>query len=372
MNYVMMVRRAQTDDIAALLIEDDVVSEISPGFEALIPEIVERGRPYGDNAVQMFQNVGYYYLLPVPGLTLQERSDSLRLFNPYHDELGRFTTSPDARGALRAIGKAGVLHDPKMDGYKKSPMGSIIIKTRLNNQEQAISEVQKQRAFLEKNLSGFDGSARVVLGGWVPPFAAAYHNTWTNAIVIGKKHARPLGGQYSFSSHALMHELVHSRRGVNRSISVSECESSTDLIARRLTYKMYGHYTTRGYAPLVRRLGNYAMAINDNDRGKAWSYVNHVNLGTERVPESVWGRKYLKGDAWKAMVEDKEDYQLREEAQEELDKRIMMVYNLLDESRWDEAMALAKAIGNLDIVADVAETAAHVGIAFEVRKSVSK
>lgn len=373
MDYVLMKQVAGGDDVACLLIERELVSEVSDGFEELKGDILERGVPYDVSAMEMFLNSSYFYLLPaLNDIMLEEIEDGVRLFNPYHDAIGRFTSAKGARTIVGFVKAASGRR--KSQRHKRLARGGARgpVEARFRGADRAIAEVGKQRDFLERNLSGFDGSAKVVLGGRMPPLVAGRYNSLTRTVVVSKKRSKNLGKKFDYGTHALMHEQIHSRRGIKRAgQSKRTREASTELITRRMSHKMYGKYEKRGYSAPTRYLGNYAMRRSGGSRRRAWRYISDVHLGRQRVPDWVWLDKSLSfGSGWEQMVRDPDNYQLEEIQLQEVDDRVMIVYELLDEERWGAAMSLAKVIGDDALIEDVMETAAHDNYFFKTEGAI--
>jgi hypothetical protein len=299
-----------------------------------------------------------------------------------------------------AVGAGRILRGPRGSATYQPSAGSssrrVGFTTRTNERDRkrVRAELDKQEKFLKDNLSGFKGDAPIFMESYKPPLnimLQGYYNTRSHEISLGKGARRGLGKgkRGRVAEHTAIHEQVHSRSGLNRKGQTSTMrESSTELISRRLTHKMYGQYPRHFYAGPTSQLGNYAMQRSNGNVRSAWRYTNSVHRGTTTPPRWIYSDFRLKySNDWVKMVEYKGDVRLEEEADEMIelqqddiegdatatlkDRLEMYAYELMDQGKWAEAMTAALRHGDEGLVMSIAEAAAHEGIFFTDGKSVS-
>lgn len=175
------------------------------------------------------------------------------LFNPFHDEVGRFTTSSGGAGTFS-------------DAYKSS--------------KKRLSHVPDDMEYIE-----FDSEEEAIaeLGEFGKSGIAAYAN--------GKVYVTPGGKKYfsdnpDIAKYAMTHEVVHGRTrsggGILQPRSRSQMEfeeGSTDLISIALS----GKRSTMSYKKYGAGVANMARSVSKGNRKKAWEWIS---------------RKHYENDDW--------------------------------------------------------------------------
>jgi hypothetical protein len=102
---------------------------------------------------------------------------------------------------------------------------------------------------------------------------------------------------------------------------------------------LHGRYRNiSGYNTWVKALANYAMEKSGGDPKKAWQFVRAVNLGNRNDyggERMFYDRRYVRGRAWKQMIEWDGDIKLFVEL-EEADE--LTEEEKFDIMFWQEAM----------------------------------
>jgi hypothetical protein len=291
------------------------------------------------------------------------------LFNPYHDKFGRFDVSPKTAAANRFISSrflgfsrggvrefvAGRTSHVESAGksarsvtFKEGMLGRKWSEKRKTAMR---AELDRQEEFLKRNLvHGFKADAPITIRSLPFPIGLMIGGSYSpksHEIMLNKSYVNKLDKGDVVSVNTAIHEQIHSRSVPRWNEEVSgdifdnrvAVEASTEIISLRLTRQLHGRYRNiSGYNTWVKALGNYAMEKSGGDPKKAWQFVRAVNLGNRNDyggERMFYDRRYVRGRAWKQMIEWDGDIKLFVEL-EEADE--LTEEEKFDIMFWQEAM----------------------------------
>lgn len=313
-------------------------------------------------------------------LGIPDPQGHVELFNPYHDKAGRFTSAP-AGGVLGAavparvglFGSGKYEHEPgktdrEVKFHKEIPQEK---RTELR------AELDKQEAYLKKNVSGFDGEASIEFNKsrLFGAFMAGAYYPGQDRISLSHKWTEKNDIQ---AKQIMLHEQLHSRRTINYNAvfaNVQAHEAANELMTYRTSREMYGSYKEwSAYKYNARRLGNYAMRKYNGDTKKAWEFVNDMQRGQVYEAETWEAIAYMhtRGTEWKQMVEYKGKVKLEEvvmgvdlDSLPDEERFDIAFWEYIKRKDWDGAMKFAQDAKKPEYVAAVIDMAALHDITFE-------
>lgn len=285
----------QTDEAVALLFFLEVLMESiregaeflafdTGGKESVPPFPVEDGVAYID--AQMVENL-YMLVHSVAGLDGSSPGEAtaeaegffpISLFNPYHDELGRFTTG---------VG-GGAVGFAKAEGVVKDITSSMV---------EEFDGVDADKVHLHKTWPGFlvHTFGIPALGAYSPITKSTHISPKGLKAVEGGKEIDFFFGKYKevHPAHPVVHEILHSRaREGGKTIPVPGPsfrkfmpleleEGSTELLSRKFMRDHYGHQTKHTiYEDWSTTVADWAWHTSGGNANKAWGLVNNMHKNT--------------------------------------------------------------------------------------------
>jgi len=284
----------QTDEAIALLFFLEVLMEAvkdgaeflafdTDGKESVPPFPVEDGMAYID--AQMVKNL-YALIHSVVGKdvgaeeTMAEAEDffPISLFNPYHDELGRFATGTG--GGAAGFGKAEGIVNGITEAMTKEFDG-----------------VDADKVHLHKTWPGFliHTFGIPALGAYSPITKSTHISPKGLKALEGGKEIEFFFGKYKevHPAHPVVHEILHARTregdktipmpgpSFRKFMPLELEEGSTELLSRKFMRDHYGHQTKHTiYEDWSTTVADWAWHTSGGNANKAWKLVDNMHKST--------------------------------------------------------------------------------------------
>jgi len=234
-------------------------------------------------------------------LGLRGDDSTVELFNPYHDDKGRFTSK---QGASGAIGFAG----------GKEEVGRVA-----GALQERISGISAKNVKLHEEWPGFLANTYGVpaLGAYNPVTKTTHVSPKGLEAIEKGKESDYLFGKYKdvHPAHPVAHEIIHSRRrkgGKTLPLGGPQLtkwskffpndveEGATELLTRRFMKDFYGKKTTHTvYQHYTVAVADWAWHTSGGNASKAWKLIDDLHLNTHSFKST---RSFFEGtnSNWKS------------------------------------------------------------------------